>query len=484
MSWITIGIIAAIVVFVGILIGAGYVKSPPDKAFIISGPHKKTRMLIGKAGVKIPFVERMDKLDLSLIPIDVKTSSEVPTADYINIKVDAAVNVKIGKDTESLSKAAVNFLNKRSDEIGRVAREVLEGNMREIVGQMQLQEMVSDRQKFAEMVKENAAPDLAAMGLEIVSFNVQNFVDGNQVIENLGVDNVEQIRKKAQIARAQSERDVAIEKAKAAKEANDAKATAQEAIAERDAQLATKQAALKKEVDKERAQADAALGIEEENQRKLRDVAATDANIAKAEREAELKQKEIQLKEYELDAIIRKQADAEKYAAEQKAEAQRIARQSQAEADKFEAQRRAEADKFAAEQRAAAMRIEAEQKAEALKIEAEAKKQAALAEAEGITAIGKAEAEAIQKKAEAQKLMSDASIIEMTMAALPQIVANAAAPLTNVDKITFYGEGGSTKLIGDVMNSTSQVIEGVKESTGIDITSLIAGYFGGKAANN
>ena len=484
MSWITIGIIAAIVVFVGILIGAGYVKSPPDKAFIISGPHKKTRMLIGKAGVKIPFVERMDKLDLSLIPIDVKTSSEVPTADYINIKVDAAVNVKIGKDTESLSKAAVNFLNKRSDEIGRVAREVLEGNMREIVGQMQLQEMVSDRQKFAEMVKENAAPDLAAMGLEIISFNVQNFVDGNQVIENLGVDNVEQIRKKAQIARAQSERDVAIEKAKAAKEANDAKATAQEAIAERDAQLATKQAALKKEVDKERAQADAALGIEEENQRKLRDVAATDANIAKAEREAELKQKEIQLKEYELDAIIRKQADAEKYAAEQKAEAQRIARQSQAEADKFEAQRRAEADKFAAEQRAAAMRIEAEQKAEALKIEAEAKKQAALAEAEGITAIGKAEAEAIQKKAEAQKLMSDASIIEMTMAALPQIVANAAAPLTNVDKITFYGEGGSTKLIGDVMNSTSQVIEGVKESTGIDITSLIAGYFGGKAANN
>lgn len=484
MSWITIGIIAAIVVFVGILIGAGYVKSPPDKAYIISGPHKKTRMLIGKAGLKIPFIERMDKLDLSLIPIDVKTSSEVPTADYINIKVDAAVNVKIGKDTESLNKAAVNFLNKRNEEIGRVAREVLEGNMREIVGQMRLEEMVSDRQKFAEMVKENAAPDLAAMGLEIISFNVQNFVDGNQVIENLGVDNVEQIRKKAQIARAQSERDVAIEKAKAAKEANDAKATAQEAIAERDAQLATKQAALKKEVDKEKAQADAALGIEEENQRKLRDVAATDADIAKAEREAELKQKEIQLKEYELDAIIRKQADAEKYAAEQKAEAQRIARQSQAEADKFEAQRRAEADKFAAEQRAAAMRIEAEQKAEALKIEAEAKKQAALAEAEGITAIGTAEAEAIQKKAEAQKLMSDASIIEMTMAALPQIVANAAAPLTNVDKITFYGEGGSTKLIGDVMNSTSQVIEGVKESTGIDITSLIAGYFGGKAANN
>lgn len=483
MSWITIGIIAAIVVFVCILIGAGYVKSPPDKAYIISGPHKKTRTLIGKAGLKIPFVERMDKLDLSLIPIDVKTSSEVPTADYINIKVDAAVNVKIGKDTESLNKAAVNFLNKRNEEIGRVAREVLEGNMREIVGQMRLEEMVSDRQKFAEMVKENAAPDLAAMGLEIISFNVQNFVDGNQVIENLGVDNVEQIRKNAQIARAHSERDVAIEKAKAAQEANDAKATAQEAIAERDAQLATKQAALKKAVDKEKAQADAALGIEEENQRKLRDVAATDADIAKAEREAELKQKEIQLKEYELDAIIRKQADAEKYAAEQKAEAQRIARQSQAEADKFEAQRRAEADKFAAEQRAAAMRIEAEQKAEALKIEAEAKKQAALAEAEGIAAIGKAEAEAIEKKAEAQKLMGEASVIEMYLNALPQIVANAAAPLTNVDSITMYGDGNSAKLVGDVMKSANQVMEGLAEN-GIDIKAFLAGALGGKIASN
>lgn len=483
MSWIAIGIIVAIVVLVGVFIGAGYVKSPPDKAYIISGPHKKTRMLIGKAGIKIPLIERMDKLDLSLIPIDVKTSSEVPTADYINIKVDAAVNVKIGKDTESLNKAAVNFLNKRNEEIGRVAREVLEGNMREIVGQMRLEEMVSDRQKFAEMVKENAAPDLAAMGLEIISFNVQNFVDGNQVIENLGVDNVEQIRKKAQIARAQSERDVAIEKAKAAKEANDAKATAQEAIAERDAQLATKQAALKKEVDKEKAQADAALGIEEENQRKLRDVAATDADIAKAEREAELKQKEIQLKEYELDAIIRKQADAEKYAAEQKAEAQRIARQSQAEADKFEAQRRAEADKFTAEQRAAAMRIEAEQKAEALKIEAEAKKQAALAEAEGITAIGTAEAEAIQKKAEAQKLMGEASVIEMYLNALPQIVANAAAPLTNVDSITMYGEGNSAKLVGDVMKSANQVMAGLADN-GIDIQAMLAGAMAGKLASN
>ena len=119
----------------------------------------------------------------------------MPTADYINIKVDAAVNVKISDTPDLLNLAAQNFLNRKVDYIASVAREVLEGNMREIVGKMELQEMVSDRQKFANLVKENAEPDLAAMGLDIVSFNVQNFVDDSAVIENLGVDNIVKIQK-------------------------------------------------------------------------------------------------------------------------------------------------------------------------------------------------------------------------------------------------------------------------------------------------
>ena len=140
-------------------------------------------------------MKKTDELSLQLIPIDVKTSSAVPTADYINIKVDAAVNVKISDTPDLLNLAAQNFLNRKVDYIASVAREVLEGNMREIVGKMELQEMVSDRQKFANLVKENAEPDLAAMGLDIVSFNVQNFVDDSAVIENLGVDNIVKIQK-------------------------------------------------------------------------------------------------------------------------------------------------------------------------------------------------------------------------------------------------------------------------------------------------
>lgn len=438
-------IVAALVV----LFITGYMKAPPDKAFIISGLGRR-RTLIGKAGLKIPFFERIDKLDLSLVPVDVRTSNEVPTADYINVRVNANVNVRVGQAPEMIDRAATHFLNLRGDAIGAIAREVLEGNTREIVGQMKLEDMVSNRQKFVEMVKNNAEPDLAEMGLEIVSFNVQDFTDGNGVIENLGVDNVVRIQKNAAISRAQSERDIAIEKAKATKEANDARAEAQEAIAERNAQLETKQADLKRTVDTQVAQADAAMAIEAEKQRQLRDVAATDADIAKAEREAELKQKEIELREYELTALVRNEADANKYAAEKQAEADLIRRQKEAEAKAYEI----------------------EQEARAARAKADADRYAAEQRAEGIRLVGEAEALAIEKKAEAQKKMGDASVIEMTLEALPKMMANAAAPLTNVDSITMYGEGNNSKMVSDVMKMANQVIAGLAEN-GIDLPSML-----------
>lgn len=449
----------AIVVLLAIL-ASGYVKAPPDQAYIISGLGKKHKILIGKAGIKIPFLERLDRLNLALIPIDVKTSSEVPTADYINVRVDSNVNVKIGRDEESLQKAAINFLNLHTAEIGRVAQQVLEGNMREIVGQMKLEEMVSDRQKFAELVKENASPDLAAMGLEIISFNVQNFVDKNGVIENLGVDNVVRIQKKAAISRAESERDIAMAQATAKKEANEAQATAAEQMAERNAQLDRKRAELKRAVDTEQAQADAAKDIEAENQRKLRDVASTNADIARAEREAELKQREIELKEYELDALVRKQADADKYAAEKKAEADLIRRQKDAEAKAYEI----------------------EQQARAQRAKADADKYSAEMQAAGIAAVGTAEAEAIQKKAEAQKLMGEASVLEMYFNMLPKAIASAAGPLSKVESIHMYGEGNSAKLTEDVMKTTDQVIQSIEQTTGVDVQTLLSSFLGSKAA--
>lgn len=309
--------VAVVVVILVLFLATEYVKASPDTAFIISGLRKQPKVLIGKAGIKIPFLEKKDALNLQLIPIDVKTSSAVPTADYINIRVEAAVNVKISDDEQRLGLAAQNFLNQPTDYIKQVAREVLEGNMREIVGKMNLEEMVSDRQKFATLVKENSEPDLAAMGLDIVSFNVQNFVDENGVIENLGVDNIVKIQKNAAISRAESEKEIARAQAIAKKEANDAQVSSELEIANA---------------------------------------------IAKAQKEK---------------AVVKAEADRESKEAQINAE-----------------------------------------------------------------------------------------------------------PLAKVDKITMYGEGNSAKLMKDIMGTLNQVTDGLKESTGIDLQAVLAGFAGAKIAEN
>ena len=467
---IVITIVLAIV-FVVVIFLTGYVKASPDTALIISGMRRKPKVLIGKAGVKIPFLERKDELNLQLIPIDVKTSTAVPTADYINIKVDATVNVKISDNEERLKLAAQNFLNKKPDYIGGVAREVLEGNVREIVGKMALEEMVSDRQKFAVLVKENAEPDLAAMGLDIISFNVQNFVDNNSVIENLGVDNIVKIQKNAAISRADSEKEIAKAQANAKREANEAEVNAETEIAIKQNELAIKKAELKKVSDVKKAEADAAYTIQEQEQRKTVEITTANANIAKQEKEILLKQKEVEIAEQTLEAQVKKKAEADKFAKQQQADAQLYERQREAEARKFETEKEAEAMKAQAE----AQKYKMEQEAEGIRTKG-------LAEAEAIRAKSVAEADGIEKKAEAMAKMGEAAVLEMYFKALPEVVRNAAAPLEKVEKITMYGEGNSAKLTRDIINTVNQVTDGLKESTGVDLSAVLSGFLAGKAA--
>lgn len=460
-----------VIFFIILIFLTGYVKASPDTAILISGLRKRPKVLIGKAGVKIPFLERKDELNLQLIPVDVKTSSAVPTADYINIRVDATVNVKISDNKDRLTLAAQNFLNKKPEYIGAVAREVLEGNVREIVGKMALEEMVSDRQKFASLVKENAEPDLAAMGLDIISFNVQNFVDGNGVIENLGVDNIVKIQKNAAISRAESEKEIAKAQANAKREANEAQVNAESEIAKKQNELAIQKAELKRESDIKKAEADSAYKIQEEEQRKTIEITTAEANIAKQEKEILLKQKEAEVMEQALDAQVKKKAEAEKFAKQQEADAQLYERQREAEAKKFETEKEAEA-----------MKAQAEAKKYTMEQEAEGIRTKGLAEAEAIRAKAVAEAEGIEKKAEAMAKMGEAAVLEMYFDALPEVVKNAAAPLSNVDRITMYGDGNSAKMMKDVMGTVVQVTDGLKEATGVDLQSVLAGFLTGKAA--
>ncbi len=455
---LTIGAVV-LVVLISLFFALGYMKAPPDTAYIISGPFRR-KILIGRAGFRIPFFERVDKISLRVMQVDVKTSEAVPTNEFINVNVDGVANIKVSSNPDLLKKAAESLLGMKQGELISLVTQVLEGNMREIVGSVGLKEMVQDRQGVAKKITENVVPDMEKLGIEVVNFNIQNFKDNAGTIENMGIDNVEQIRKNAQIAKANAQRDIAIATANAEQEANAVKVETQKHIAEQNAALAVQESDMKVMADTKRAEADAAYEIQQENQRKTIEITKANADIARREKEAELAEKEIAIKERQLDAEIRKQADAENYKIAKEAEADLIRRQREAEA----------------------MAYEALKKAEAQKAEAEALRYAMEQEAEGIRAKGVAEAEAIEKKAEAQKKMGEASVLEMYLAALPEVVKNAAEPLGRTDKIIMYGDGNSTKVVKDVMNSANQVMEGVKESTGIDISSLLAGVVGGKAA--
>ena len=462
--------IAVIAVIIILVLITGYVKAPTDTAVIISGLKKEPKYVIGRSSIKIPFLQRTDKLTLKMISVDVKTEESVPTNDYINVNIDSAVKVKVSMDPEKMKLAASNFLNKNEDYIRNSVVDVLQGNVREIIGQMKLEEIVQDRKKFADKVQENAAPDMAKMGLDIVSFNVQNVTDNGNVIENLGIDRVVSISKSAQISRAESERDIAVAKANAEKEANDAKVASETAIAEQNNALEIKKQELKKQSDIKKAEADAAYEIQEQEQRKTIEIATADANIAKQEKEAEIKEKEIAVREKSLDAEVKKQADAEKYARIQKADA-----------DKYEAEQKAEAEKITKMKEAEAA------KAQGI-AEAEATKAKGMAEAETIRAKGMAEAEAMEKKADAMAKYGKAAMTEMIIKILPQMAEAIAKPRESIDKVSIIGgagDSGMTTISDNVPQVLAKTIESVKETTGFDLTEVMkANTYDAKVNNN
>lgn len=485
-----------------IIVSCGYVKAPPDVAYLISGLRKKPRVLIGQAGIKVPFLERLDKLPLGAIQIDVKTKSAVPTAEYINVRVDSTVSVRVGRSDEMLALAAQNFLNVNRETIAAKINDLLEGNIREIVGQMKLTEMVSDRKSFSEKVQANVVPDLARFGLELVSFNVQNFNDDNGVIENLGIDNVEQIRKNAAIAKSNAQREIAVAAAADKEAANAAEVAAATEIARKQTEFAVERSELQKKADTEQAKADAAKQIEAENQRKLKEIAVANANLAKQEKEIELKEREVAVKERVLEAEIKKTAEAQKYAEQQKADAKLYATQKAAEAEQFERERRAEADKIEALKKAEADLALAEAEAKAKKamaeaIEAEGRARAAAAQAQGeaeaaaIKAKAEAEAEGLLKKAEAMEKYGEAAMADMQIDAiktyftqLPAIAKAVGEGYQGVDKIVMLGQD-SGQLAGNIMSTTTQISEGLSESIGIDLKGLLNGVLGAKlVANN
>ena len=504
-----IGLVAAGIFLVLLLIFfvCAYTKAGPDEAIMISGAGKR-KILRGKAGWRLPFLQRKDKLSLKVFQVDIKTRESIPTNEFININVDGVANLKVSSDPELLERAFEATLGMGQEDLIEQVKQVLEGNMREIIGTVGIRQLVQDRKGVAEAVKENVIPDMSKLGLELVNFNIQNFSDSNHVIENLGIDNISQISKEAAIAKANAERDVSIARAEAAKQANDAEVASKTAIVQKNTEYSLKESELKIKTDTAKADADAAYKIQAQKRQEEINIATTNAEISKREREVELGNKEVELAEKKLVATVNKKADAEKYAAEKEAEADLYRRQKKADAELVEAQRQAEklkvaaeAEKLARKEKADAIAIEAEAQrvsrakaAEAIKLEAEANKQAALAEAEGIKAKGEAEAEATKEKAEAMKAFNDAATLKLVLdsGVLPETVRAysepIAAALGQIDGITMYGSGNEAKLVENIQKSGDQIFEGLNKTLGIDLKSVLLGYLGpkvlGKLADN
>ena len=469
-------LIALGVFLLAIFIFVSYVKAPPSFAYIISGIWKEPKVLIGTGGFRIPFFQRLDRVYLGQITVDIKTEESVPTNDFINVDVDAVAKVQVLPDKDGTRLAAKNFLNMTPDEIAAQLQDSLQGNMREIIGTLDLRSLNTDRDGFSDQVMMKATPDMAKLGINIISCNIQNVTDREGLIKDLGADNTAKIKKDAAINRAVAERDVKIEVSKADKASNDARVDADTAIAIKNNELALKRAALKKEADTAQADADAAYAIQQQEQQKTINIKTVEAEIEKTKREQVLSKERIEIKQNELAAEVEKKADAEKYKVEIDAAADLEQRKRVAEAQKYEAEQRALAQNAESD----ATRYRLEQEAAGIKAKGEA-------EAYAIQKKGEAEALAMDKKAEAYKKYNNAAVVQMMIEVLPQVVENVAKPISAIKDVNIYsGDGqGISAMSGNVPVAIKQAFDVLKSATGVDMADIMrAGTIEAKTTHN
>ena len=479
-TWLIIGI--GIVVLAVVLCLIMYVKAPPSVAYILSGLRKEPRVLIGTGGLKVPIIERLDRVFLGQTTVDVKTCMPVPTHDFIDVMVDAVCKVRVSPTPEGTRLAAKNFLNMSPNEIAVSVQDSLEGNMREVIGAITLQGLVTDRDAFSDQIQKKAATDMAKLGLEILSCNIQNITDQKGLIQDLGADNTYKIKKGAAINKANAEKEIAIAESDAKKAANDVEVKNETEIAERRNELLIRKADLKRESDTKLAEADAAYEIQKQEQQKTVNIKTVDAEIEKTKRAQILADEQVKVTQNKLKAEVNAKADAARYNTEVDAQARKFKMETDAQAVLEQQKREAEAKAYMAEQEAKAVKAKADAAKyaalqEAAGIEARGKAEAAAkqavlqAEAEGIRAKGDAEAEAMDKKAEAYNKSEFAKlemVLEMQKTVLPQVAENVAKPMGQIGDVTIYGTTGAE------MNGVSQNVPAVMKQT-FDIVKSVTG---------
>lgn len=506
--------ILAVVAAIGAFISHCYIKAPPTEAIVVTGlGYKEPKVVSGRGVVVIPFLQRYDKITMRIMKLDVKTpATGVKTSEGVPLWIDSVVTVQVYSQASTVSEsewqeagcknrddfiiqrqqaAISNFLGAQEADFDQKVNDVLQGNLRENVAEMPVNDVLTKRKEFAIRVMKNAKPDLAKLGLEVVTFNIQDIqdaVDGcgakHGVVEAIGVEREMEVLRAAEVARAKAKRDIAIAQADTEREAEEKKAENAKKIAEANNALALRQAELKAEADRAAADAAAAGQIQFQLQEKTRREAEADVEIAAQEKAILRNQKAAEVERQRLDAEVQKRADAEKYRREREAEATKYAAEQAAEADKRKQELQAEADLYVEKQKAEAIKIAAEARLEEAQKEAAGIQARGEAEAAAIRAKALAEAEGIEKKAEAQAKMGEASKLEMLYNVLPQIAEANAKILAGVDQVTLYGTDTASNLMSATTQGVSQFVRSWADGSGmpLDVNALAGAAIGAKIA--
>lgn len=465
-----------LVVFLFIIVWASrYTKVGPNEVLVVSGRQHRVAMPDGKTALRgfrivkgggtfiIPVVEKADILSLELLTIDVQTP-EVYTSKGVPVKVDGVAQIKVKGDDISIATASEQFLSKGVEEIKNIAMQTLEGHLRAILGTMTVEEIYQNRDAFASKVQEVAAGDMANMGLSIVSFTIRDIRDTQGYLDALGKPRIAQVKRDAQIAQAEADRDAAIRTAQAAQAGQEAKFAADSKIAEAQRDYQMNVADYNAAVNQKKAQSELAYDLQKFKTNQLVKAEEVQVSIIEKQKQIELQQQEILRKQRELEANVQKPADAERYRVETLASARKFQLETEAAGT------------------ASATKVTGFAAAEVVKAtgsaEADANKARGLAEASVIEAQGLATAEAMRKKADSFKEYNQAAIIELIVRALPDIAGQISAPLAKTEKMVIINGGagpggGASKLTGDVTTILSQLPPVLESLTGVKFEKLL-----------
>lgn len=471
--------IAIVVVFfvlamLAALIAARYKKVGPNQVLIISGrgsiiadpatgqkERVGFRVVRGGGTIIWPVIERVDVLSLEIMTIEV-TVTNTYTLQGVPVNVDSVAQVKVAGDDVSIRTAAEQFLSMDRQQIMHVAHETLAGHLRAILGTMTVEGIYKDRDAFAQQVNEHSAVDLAKMGLSVVSFTIKDIHDDEGYLDALGQERIAQVKRDATIGQAEAARDATIRSAEARQEGETAKLVAETRIAEADKNYKVQKAAYDAETNRRQAEAELAYTLQQNITNQQVRAEEVQIEVIAKQKQIDVQQQEALRKEKELEATIRKPAEAEQHRIQTLAEAKRFQTQTEATGQ------------------AAALRQVGEGEADATRArglaEAEIIKAKGLSEAEVIKAKGFAEAEAMRRKAEAWQDYNQAPILLELIESLPQVAAAVAQPLSKTERIVVISTGGgdgagagASRVARDVADIVAQVPATVEALTGINL---------------